>query len=106
MEEAPPPKRSARAARNLTGLELCAITVLHPPGLGKMVCSLTGFGESVMHAQTSLRLNRDSLVQIGVGRAMIIFGTVGDVTVNNVTGGLGDHEIVVTSAFILRAATA
>ena len=88
----------ARAARDLSGFEPCGITVMHPPGLHKMACSLAGFGNGVVRVRTSLRLGRESLVEIGIGHAMIIFGTVGGVTKADAEPGF-EHEVAITSAF-------
>ena len=89
----------ARASGDLTGLEACALSVLHPPGVGRMVCLMTGFGNGIVVVRTSLRLSHDSLVQISIGHAIIIFGTVRTVSASGSDAGFLS-EIAVTSAFI------
>lgn len=88
-----------KAAGHLTGLESCSLTVLHPPGLQRMVCAPAGFGDDVVVVRTSLRLNRECLVQVGIGKAMIIFGTVREVSANGTEPGFL-NEVAITSAFI------
>jgi len=95
----------AQAALGLSGLEPCGITVMHPPGLDRMVCSLAGFGEGAVRVRTSHRLSRESLVQIGIGHAMIIFGTVRGVTKADAESGF-EHEVAITSAFVQQPTAA
>ena len=95
----------ARAARDLTGLELCTITVLYPPGFQKLPCSLAGVAEGVVRVETSLFLTRSASVEISIGHAMIIFGAVCGVAAASEEGGV-IVMIVITSAVILHAASA
>ena len=66
----------ARLAPHLSGTELCTISVLYPAGFPKMACSLAGFGAGIVKVRTSPLLHQSASVEISVGHAMKVFGTV------------------------------
>jgi hypothetical protein len=93
-----------RMARNLSGAEACVITVLHAPAFPKLACTLSGFADGGIQVRTDLWLSSGMLVQVSVGQAMVVFGTVQREAV--VEGAEPDlvYDIAVTSAMVRYAA--
>ena len=89
----------ATAATDLTGLEVYALTVLHPPGFGRTTFETSGFGDGTIVVRTNRRTGPGSLVQLGIGQTIIVFGTVRQVMPAANEPGFF-CEIAVTSAFI------